>query len=258
MNYNINHSKIRTLITFSLLGVAAYLITDIIHEVLGHAGFALLLKSNIKLLTSVYFISTPQNWIISLAGPISNLIFGILSYFLLRKKHNYSILIRLLLILIMSYNLFWFSGTIIESIWNVNGDWTYFITNQLGLKTSGKIILFILGIFSYKFSINICRIQLDEFRKKFLNFPLKRFIQLSYISALAAAIIAGLFFEKNQIGALIGGAMEMLASIPIMILVIKENVKPVKNDFHFSLKFFIFFVIISFAIFCLTLGKGLG
>ncbi|MCB0541417.1 MAG: hypothetical protein KDE33_28175, partial [Bacteroidetes bacterium] len=57
------------------VGIASYMGADIVHEVIGHGGAALLAGFDITLLTSVYFKSNPVNILISICGPLSNLLF---------------------------------------------------------------------------------------------------------------------------------------------------------------------------------------
>ena len=138
--------KIKEIISYSLIGVAAYMATDIVHEVFGHAGTCLIIGQKIKLLTSVYFRSQPGSIITNIGRlTLANLSFGLLIFYFLKMKRNFPILLRLLLFLTMLYSFYWFSGTIIESSFSGSGDWTYLI-KQLDLRGLGKIILIITGM----------------------------------------------------------------------------------------------------------------
>ncbi len=247
--------KIKEIIPYSLIGVAAYMAADVMHEVFGHAGTCLIIGQKIRLLTSVYFRSQPGSVITDLGGPISNLFLGLLIFYFLKRKKNFSILSRLLLFLTMLYSFYWFSGTIIESSFSGSGDWTYLI-KQLDLGGLGKIILMITGITAYYFSIRLNYRQFHEIRLIFPEFPLKQFIYSSYIAAALAAIIAGLFFTPDRIIAAREGLLEMIASISIIFVGSKDKLRIETYNFKARLKSFNFIVIILFILFCFTLGRG--
>lgn len=94
-------AKTKEIITFSLIGIAAYIFADTIHEVIGHSLACLIIGQHITLLTSVYFRSTPGSVITDLGGPIANLIFGLLMFFVLKHRENMPILTMFLLLLLM-------------------------------------------------------------------------------------------------------------------------------------------------------------
>ena len=159
------NNKIENMFAFSLIGVAAYFTTDIIHEVLGHSFITLMLGHRITLLSSVYFRSIPGSIISSIAGPISNLLFGLLILFILGRKNNLSVISSLLLFLIMSYNFYWFSGTLLQASLSSSGDWTYSI-QQYNIGIFGNILLIMLTVLAYYFSIKFCRAQVKEINIK--------------------------------------------------------------------------------------------
>ena len=247
--------KTNSIITLSLIGIMAYMCADIIHEVIGHGATCLIIGNEINLLTSVFFRSSPGSFITDLGGPISNLLFGLLIYVILKHKINRYLLSSLLLLTTMSYNFFWFSGTILESSFSKNGDWTYMMT-KLNAGIFAKPILVITGIIAYSLSIKLIRNQFSIFKLRFPAISLKQSIYYSYFFATLAAIIAGLFFIPDRISASKEGLLEMVGSLPILFIkfvdVKEANQIDTKTKwiFHFS-------VCIVFIIFCFTLGKGI-
>jgi hypothetical protein len=247
-------SKDKILITFSLLGVAAYIFTDIIHEVIGHSGTCLLIGQHITLLTSVYFRSFPGSVITDLGGPLSNLLFVFLIALILKYGKNLSLLTAFLLFLTMSYNCFWFSGTVLQSSFSKTGDWTYAV-EKLNIGTLGKPILIFAGITAYYFSIKLVRIFITSISTRFPNFPLRPFIYYSYFAAAVAAIIAGLFFAPDRIHSAFEGLLEMIASLPILFIA-RDNSKKSDTFYNKSNPALDFAICILFIVFCLTLGHG--
>lgn len=202
--------KLPKIITLFLTGTAAYLSSDLIYEVIGHCLTALIIGQKIELLSSVFFCSKPGSIIIDLAGPISNLLFGLIVYYIIKNKKTLSLNIKILLFLLMSYNFFWFSGTIVESIFNKTGDWTY-LMKQLNLGLWGGIILVSAGIIAYYLSIKLCKKIFKALIIDYSNFPFRQFIYYSYFGAMIAAAIAGVFFTPDRINAVQGGILEMLS-----------------------------------------------
>ena len=249
------NNKIENIITFSLTGAAAYITTDIIHEVLGHSFITLILGHKITLLSSVYFRSNPGSLITDIAGPVCNLLSASLLLFILKRKNDLALLSRLLLFLIMSYNFFWFSGTLLQSGLSSSGDWTYTM-QRYNLGIFGTILLITLSIIAFYLSIGFCREQIKEINFNFSIFPLRQFIRYSYIGATVSAAIAGLFFAPDRLLAAREGLYEMLASIPIIFIASKD--KSIINDYKIKSRpaAFNVIVILLFILFCFTLGRG--
>jgi hypothetical protein len=60
----------KNILNYSLIGIAAYIFADVIHEVVGHSGSCILLGYKIKLHSSVYFKSNPAGILVSICGPL--------------------------------------------------------------------------------------------------------------------------------------------------------------------------------------------
>ncbi len=242
-------------LTYALTGIAAYMLADIFHEVIGHGGGCLIVGQHINLISSAFFRSSPGSFITDLSGPVVNLIFGLLIFTFLNGNKNLPSAYRFLLLLTMAYNLFWFSGTILQSSFSKRGDWTYFIT-QMNIGSAGKPILIITGIAAYYFSIRLMSKQIQLFSSKFSDFPLKKAIYYSYFAAAVAAFIAGLFFAPDRINAAKEGLLEMIASIPMLLIKIEKQSETAnfksENNTAFNL-----IICVVFVLFCFTLGHGI-
>jgi hypothetical protein len=155
----------------------------------------------------------------------------------------------------MAYNLFWFSGTIFSSAFTSIGDWT-FALKKLGIEGYGMSFMIVPALISYFFSFKLVRLQFKMFEYEYTGLPLKQGIYYSYLSAIAAAVIAGLLFKQDRIHAAIEGLLEMVSSIPILLLNFKGKSK--SNIYNFRSEFTFYFITsIIFILFCLTLGRGL-
>jgi hypothetical protein len=126
----------------------------------------------------------------------------------------------------------------------------------MNIKTFGKPLLIVIGLAAYCFSIMLVNKQIRQFTSKFPEFPLKRAIHYSYIAAVLAAIVAGLFFTPDRINAAKEGLLEMVGSIPILFLKIDSQQESTFFKSESNSKFNSI-ICILFVLFCLTLGHGI-
>ncbi len=234
---------------YATVGILAYIIADIIHEVIGHGGTCLLIGNKITLLTSAYFKSTPSNIFVDIGGPIANLIFAVLTLLILNKTTK--LFTILLLIHISIYNLFWFVGTILHSSVSKNGDWT-FATQELNIGKYQNYFLAITGISLYIFSTQLLSRRLRKVVEE--NSLTKQDFILPFLFASISAFIAGLFFTSDSLQTGLEGLLEMTASIPILFLRLPyaDANKDYKTDYKLIFAFGILYLL-----FCLTLGQGI-
>lgn len=247
------NEKTNNIITSAMVGIIAYICADIIHEVLGHGSVALFQGNQISLLTSAFFKSTPGSILTDLGGPLSNLIFGFLLFTILKYRQNMLFLTSLLLATIMSYNFFWFSGTILQSGFSKAGDWTFTVA-LLNIGILSQPFLIIIGIIAYIVSIKLVANRFSNLR--FSKITLKQSTYYAYLFGTLAAIVAGLFFAPDRISSSKEGLLEMIASLPVLFMNKRENEKAklitVKTNWIFYLT-----VCAAYILFCLSLGKGI-
>jgi len=243
-------------ITFSaLIGIVAYMFTDIIHEVIGHSSAALIAGYDITLLTSVYFKSDPINFMIGLGGPISNLVFGLLIFFILMFKSIKSYPTALFLATVMAYNLFWFSGELLGAgFWDVK-DWTYAVA-QLDIGVFARPLLIIMGVLAYSVSIKLVVNRFSNLKFRFSEITLRQSAHYAFLFGALAAIIAGLFFAPDRLSASKEGLLEMVSSLPILFIIRSKYEKAIQITVKTNWDFYIS-VCIVYILFCVTFGKGI-
>jgi hypothetical protein len=243
------------IITLIAAGILSYIIADIIHEVIGHAGICLLMGQKITLLSSVYFRSEPGSFVTDLGGPAANLLIGLAIFFFLKKVKRFTIVTAFFPMTVMSYNLFWFCGTIVDSGFSNAGDWSY-ATRLLNIGTLSEPVLLISGIIAYLVSVRMVKIHLYGINASFPDFPLQKAIYYAYTGAIAAAVIAGLMFRADRPNAAIQGALEMVSSLPVLLI---NGYDKTRNRFpQYTPKLAIVVIaLIVFIFFCGTLGAGL-
>jgi hypothetical protein len=249
------NKKANTIISSGLIGVCAYMCADISHEVIGHAVVALIAGNTISLLTSAFFRSIPGSIIIDLGGPLSNMFFGLLILWILKYKPNKSFFVSFLVTTIMAYNLFWFSGTLVQSGFGKVGDWTFAVA-QLNIEALAKPLLVISGIIAYYIAIKLVANGFSNLKFRFPEISLKQSVYYAYLFGILASILAGLFFAPNRISASKEGLLEMLASLPILFINKKENQNEKQITVTANLIFCVSVCVLYF-LFCVTLGKGI-
>jgi hypothetical protein len=231
------------------------MVTDALHEVIGHGGICLLLGHHIDMLTSVYFKSHPGSAIVDIGGPIINLLFAILIHVFLAHRKELSLLTRLLLLSIMAYNFLWFSGTILQSGFSKSGDWTQII-KESNIGAMGKALLITAGVIAYWISIKVIRGHVDRFRNTFTGFPLRQTFMYAWAAGAIVAILAGLFFKYDRLHAAMEGLLEMIGILPI-VFIVKDKKNAISNYKAATSWFFTVTIAVLFVVFCLTLGRGI-
>ncbi len=248
-------SKLKWILTIVSTGILSYIIADITHEIIGHGGTCLALGHRITLLSSVYFKSIPGSFVTDIGGPAANIFLGLLIYFILKKVKGLTIIPAFFLLTIMSYSLFWVCGTLIQSGFSNEGDWSYAM-KQLTIKSLNEPVLLIAGIIAFLISARLVRERLHNINASFPEFPLKKAIYYAYTGAIAAAAVAGFFFQADRAHTAVQGALEMVSSLPILLI---NGYDRTKTDFPKSSSGLILVIItlLIFISFCVTLGAGI-
>ena len=205
------------------LGICAYIIADIVHEVIGHGGSCILTGGSISLLSSAFFHSNNGNTLVDIGGPIANILAGILSLLLLNSYKNFSVRTRYFLILLMAFNLFWGTGGLIYSGVTGKDDWSYLIT---GLQPSWfwRTLLVVIGLILYYTTIRIASAKLmlitgdDSGRRKQL-------ILVPYLAAGVSACFAALFDLSGSLPAIKEDALETFVGFIGFLLILRINNK---------------------------------
>jgi len=110
--------------TLAAAGAVGYMLSNVLHEGLGHGGMALLSGARQITVTSTYMdagdLST--RWILA-AGTLVNLLCGVLGLALLRGLRSAGLVARLVVWAVTAYNLLEGSGYFLYSGVSMQGDW---------------------------------------------------------------------------------------------------------------------------------------
>jgi hypothetical protein len=209
------------------LGICAYIVADVIHEVIGHGGTCILSGGSISLLSSAFFYSNNGNTLVDIGGPVANILAGILFWLLLNFNKNSSSRTKYFFILLMAFNLFWGTGQLIYSGITNKDDWSYLIS---GLQPIWfwRTVFVVVGVVFYATIIRITSIKIlqitgDDPRRR------KQLILIPYLAAGVSASFAASF---DLIGALLAikeGALETFAGFIGLLLILRRNSKAGSN-----------------------------
>jgi|SRR5882724_107254 len=241
--------------TLAAIGVLSHIVADVIHEVIGHAGTALVSGGRIILLTSVFFRSDPGSRFVDAAGPTANLIPGFL--FLGLSKRTQTGAIGFFFLLAAAFNLFWCAGYFLFSAGVNQGDWALVIRGW-PLPLLWRTILFGLGPALYAFAIR----QTLSSMARLSDQPgtlenSRRVLFVPYFAAGVAAIVAALFSRVDSANAFGGAIREAFLTNAVLLIMPHWMARRSNNGpvIHRDPRW-IFAGLIAFVIFVLTMGRG--
>ena len=238
--------------TLGAITAVAFIVGCVAHEAIGHGGMCLVLGGRITLLTSVYFRCTNGGPLTDAAGPLMNLIVGVVCWLLARSRPLAS-LSRLFFVLAMAFNLFWGSGYFIFSAVSNTGDWA-FVLRDLSLQPLWlwRLLMGVLGLVLYVVSARVVATYLTPGTP--LVWP--------YLVAGAVSCVAALFFIGPVLPALRDAARESLGSNVGLLVLAYLGLKqayssPPQSFVAFSKRWLIFSALVTI-LFFLVLGRGYG
>ncbi len=180
-------------LTITSLGILAYILGNLIHEDLGHAGACLLTGGNPLLITTVNMECSTDNRVVIAAGSLMNALAAAIFLVLLRKTGPQSPRLKYFLWLSMTLNLLSPAGYLAFSGIGGFGDWAQFIQG-FPAQWAWRVALTIVGSALY---ILFVRWSLLELRPLIGSDPKQRVAQafrlttLPYIAGGTLACLAG-------------------------------------------------------------------
>ena len=111
--------------TVAAVGVVAYVAADLAHHALGHGAACLASGGRINLLSSVFVDCSLRGSRIDLAGPMANLILGLIAVAAVRAVPRPATRARLFCLLLAAFNLLWFGMQLAFSAATRTDDWAW-------------------------------------------------------------------------------------------------------------------------------------
>jgi hypothetical protein len=248
--------------TLAALGIAAYLIADVLHEVVGHGTACLMSGARITLLTSVYFRCSIRTPVIAAAGPTANLVASGLVWLVQRHHGIADARVRLLILLMFAFNFFWGAGSMVYHSITNQDDWAIAVAElqplwlwRVGLVVLGSA-LYVIGVRRVLRSVSGFVAAVDTASA---THRARRLVLVPYAAAGVAACFAAAFYTFDPVRAVREGALEVVASVggllPALPNVKLRDVLPPLSHIERSGKW-IGSVAVALVVFTALLGAG--
>lgn len=190
------------LLTIAALATVTAVITDLIHEGLGHGGMCAATGGQPLVLSTVHFECSVDTRLVAAGGTLANLIFGITSWGAARAVRQ-SAPWRYFLWLLMTFNLFDAGGYFLFSgIGNV-GDWSVAVAGWQP-AWAWRVGLAALGIVTYFFLfVPLSLRELRPFLGKDTKIRVRRARRLTLVPYLTSGILSCAAGAFNPVGPLL-------------------------------------------------------
>src|SRR5215469_3038059 len=181
------------ILTIGAISIVAGILTNILHEGVGHGLTALLTGARSGVLTTVAWSSAYDSRLVEAGGTLVNLAAGLLFWLALSTAKHASLLTRYFFLISCAYNLF--SGTgyfLFSGVMNF-GDWAAVISG-LDPHWLWRVLLVVGGAISYfaaALGVGIGLVRYVGVRRK-QHGRLRKLTWVPYVCAIALASVAGL------------------------------------------------------------------
>ena len=180
-------------LTICAISIVAGILTNILHEGVGHGLTALLTGAESGVLTTVAWSSAFDSRLVEAGGTLANLAAALMFWIALRSTENSSVPTRYFLLITCAFNLFTGTGYFFFSGVTNFGDWAAVI---LGLHPHWlwRTLLVIVGVSSYFAAAVVVGIGLVRFVgiSRQQQGRLRKLTFVPYFSGILLAVVAGL------------------------------------------------------------------
>lgn len=178
-------------LTICAISILAGILTNILHEGVGHGLTALLTGAESGVLTTVAWSSAFGSRLVEAGGTLANLAAALIFWFVLRSVKDASVPTRYFLLISCAFNLFAGTGYFFFSGVTDFGDWAAVISG-LHPHWLWRMLLVLLGAFSYYAAVLVVGIGLVRYVGVLRNqqVRLRKLTMVPYFSAILLASIA--------------------------------------------------------------------
>jgi hypothetical protein len=243
--------------TVCALAVIAVTITTAAHEALGHGSACLLLGGQITQLTSVYFQCSLHSSLIAPAGPLGNIVAGILAWVVQMALPRRASRARLLALLVMAFSLFWEAGYLLASMIVGRGDYAVVGQELLGSpQWPWRVSGILAGLLLYMLFARVLGICTHSYTTSVGRVPL--LLGTAWLAGMFAVGAAALLYAPDRGAAYGRAACEIASAFPLLypfnrIMATDHNAAPAIE----RSPAWIGVAIVVYAVFAATLGRGL-
>ena len=188
--------------TIAAVAVVAAVITDLIHEGMGHGGMCVATGGQPLMLSTVHFECSADTRLVAAGGTLANLIFGMLAGVVMHSVKR-SAPWRYFLWLLMTFNLLDAGGYFLFSGIGGIGDWAAVVAGWQP-AWAWRMGLAALGIVTYFFLfVPLCLRDLRPFLGGDIKIRVRRARQLALVAYLTSGILACVAGAVNPVGPLL-------------------------------------------------------
>lgn len=227
--------------TLCAAAVLAMCATTFSHEALGHAGACLASGAAVEHLSSAIFRCARPSPLVDAAGPLTNLVVGMLAWAAATRVRAPAP--RLLLALIGAFSGFWEGGYALKAMLLRDGDLYFGLAGAFGqVPVAARILAAAMGIGLYVMTLRLARSMLGAGTAR-----------TAWLAATLAALLAALANSRDLGLGLRDAGLEIgLASAPLIWIGGDGPSQDLARD-----RALIAVAAVVFAAFVLTLGRGL-
>jgi hypothetical protein len=170
--------------TIAAIGLLAYVSADVAHHAFGHAGACLALGGSVVSLSSVYVDCSLHGVAIDLAGPLANLLLGLVALGVARAGRFRTPAWRLFWAQVAAFNLLWLWGQLAFSAASGTDDWAWAL-ERAGATEPIRAGLVAFSLLAYLLTIRVVASDFGPFAQ-----PRERARRIVRIAWLAAGVMA--------------------------------------------------------------------
>ena len=231
--------------------------SDIAHEAMGHGGACLLSGAQITLLNNAFFTCSHFGHYVAVSGPLGNLTAGLIAFLARRVIPARPPGVRLYLLLVMSFSLFWEAGYLIQAMIKDSGDSVFAYRELIGPENATvRIVAVAIGIAAYFLFARM----LTSGTAVFASAPgrVALLLRPAWLTGVAAMALAASLFAPDRWGAVHDAALSIAASFPLLFPrrpahMLAEFAPPIAR--HHAV---IALGALVFVVFALTMGQGVA
>jgi len=249
--------------TAAALGVIAACCSAVAHEALGHGSECLAIGGRIARLTNVYFDCVGRDASTAIAGPAGNLAAGMAAALLFSLTPAVRPRLKLLLLLVSAFSLFWEAGYMLYAAAKGEGDYVFFLQN-IGAAASSRPMLVAFGFALYLVTVAWVARGVRAFgpgAEPTLAARARRLLWPAWLGGALAEIAAAAFYAPGRLEAMHQAALEIgAASIPLLVIPLRLWPLPgprASAPLARRSAAWIAAAVVVFAVFAATLGRGL-
>jgi hypothetical protein len=188
--------------TIAAIAICATVVTDFIHEGLGHGGMCIGTGAQALVLSTVHFECSADTRLVAAGATLANLIFGAI-FFGASRAAKRAPSLRYFFWLLMTFNVFDAGGYFLFSGIGNFGDWAVVVA---GLQPSWawRVGLVVLGTVTYfLLFVPLCLRELRPFLGKDTEIRVQRARQLTVVPYLTSGILSCAAGALNPVGPLL-------------------------------------------------------